>query len=516
MPKIDGSRQRGNSPRVASFLNYFTCNHEHALIHNPPERNKKIQLSSLKQKANELKKRLLEGEPPLDPYLDNDEPTNGESSETVESKQGPWPFELSDIPLDPLITYGELGNGLRYYIMPNSEPPGQMDLRLHIDAGANFEKDEEDGLAHFLEHMMFQTTKSHPNGDLIEALQRLGIGFGIDLNAYTTFDETVYMLSLPNLENDTLATSLGWMRDVMDGALLEESEIEAERGVVVSELEIGDSVDYRLAKMMYQWLLPDHLISKRFVIGTEETIMGFTKDMVDQFYGEYYVPRRATLIAVGDFNASEIVSHIEHHFGSVQDSGDRGDPVDYGTVPVGLGLRTNVFVDDEVSYDQVAMNFIRKKDFIPDTEEKRINDTKINMFSSILSKRFDDIALESNATILWGYASYVHLYDSLEYGEVSVSPKSGQWQEALVTMALEFRRVLEYGFTELELETAKAEVLIGYRQAVLERNSTPSGSLADTLAATVSNRAIPCSSQFEICLTLIALTFGFFNFSVIR
>jgi secreted Zn-dependent insulinase-like peptidase len=196
-------------------------------------------------------------------------------------------------------------------------------------------------MAHFLEHMMFQSTKSHPDGDFIPTLQGLGIGFSMHLNAYISFHETVYFLSLPNLAN--LATCFGWLRDVMDGALLEESEIEAERGVVVSELEYRDSFEARLQRELFQWMMPDHLVSKRFVIGTEETILGATKDMFAVFYQEYYVPRRATLIAVGDFNVSDSMSLMEDHFGTVKDSRDRGDLVDYG-FSVGNGLRTNVFV----------------------------------------------------------------------------------------------------------------------------------------------------------------------------
>jgi zinc protease len=481
-----------SSPQQVRLLNDVRCSHVNSLVVAPWERKEESKVSRRRLPKHVFKERRLSGEPPMDPFVDGGDA----STEEVESKQGPWSFELSDIPLDPTITYGELENGIRYYVLPNSEPPGQMELRLHIDAGANFETDEEDGMAHYLEHMMFQTTKSHPDGDLIPTLQRLGIGFGMHLNAYTDFEETVYFLSLPNLENDTLATSFGWLRDVVDGALLEESEIEAEQGVVVSELEYRDSVEARLVRELYQWIMPDHLLSKRFVIGTKETIMGVTKDMLDAFYQEYYVPRRATLIAVGDFNASVIVSLIEDHFGTVKDSGDRGDSVDYGTLPVGVGLRTNVFVDNQLTYDVLGMITAHGYDFIPDTEEQRIESMKLSIANSILSKRLDDIALEPNSTILAGYTYYGHWYDSVAISQVEVYPKTGLWPEAVAIIEQEIRRAIEHGFTEFEVEKAKADTLVAYEQWVLEKDSRQSAYLADILNTAVSHE----ESDFEQCM----------------
>jgi zinc protease len=265
--------------------------------------------------------------------------------------------------------------------------------------------------------------------------------------------------------------------------------------VVVSELEYRDSVEARLGRELYQWLMPDHLVSKRFVIGTEETIMGFTKDMFDAFYEDYYVPRRATLIAVGDFSASDIVSLIEDHFGTVKDSGDSGD-VGYGTLPVGLGLRTNVFVDNQLTSDQLGMVTLREYDFIPDTEEQRIEGMLLSIANSILSKRLEDISLEPNSTILSGYTSNSHFYDSVASSQVVMYPKMGLWPAAVSILEQEIRRGIEYGFTAFEVERAKADTLVLYEQSVLEKGSRQSGYLADTLNAAVSHE----ESEFEQCI----------------
>ena len=175
----------------------------------------------------------------------------GSSTTTFTSKQPTWPFEESDIPLDPNTTFGELDNGLRYYYKYNNEPPGQVQLRLHVDIGSNGEQDNELGMAHFLEHMAFRSTKTFPRGtDMDREFQARGIDFGTHINAYTTFDETVYYLGIPQPENSTLELGFAWMRDILDGMDLLQEELDIERGVVISELESRDSVGNRLWRKM--------------------------------------------------------------------------------------------------------------------------------------------------------------------------------------------------------------------------------------------------------------------------
>ncbi|MGA0854744.1 MAG: M16 family metallopeptidase [Luteolibacter sp.] len=146
-----------------------------------------------------------------------------------------WPHKSSDIAPDSKTVFGQLPNGMRYLIYPNSEPPSRISLRLHIAAGSLMEADDQRGLAHFLEHMVFNGTKHHTAAELIPRMQRLGIAFGAHANAYTSFDETVYMLDLPDMSEQTMDLAFTVMRDFGDGALLDAAEIDKERGVILAE-----------------------------------------------------------------------------------------------------------------------------------------------------------------------------------------------------------------------------------------------------------------------------------------
>ena len=178
------------------------------------------------------------------------------------TKPRPWAQQSSDIKADPRVTYGSLPNGMRYVIMPNQQPLGRVSLRLHIAAGSLMEREDQRGIAHFLEHMLFNGSKNFPDAsELIPKMQRLGIGFGSHANAYTSFDETVYMLDLPNTEKETLDLGFTVMRDFGDGALLRAEEIEKERGVILSEKTSRDSVSMRLMQQQFDALLPDALLT---------------------------------------------------------------------------------------------------------------------------------------------------------------------------------------------------------------------------------------------------------------
>jgi zinc protease len=231
---------------------------------------------------------------------------------------------------------------MRYLIYPNAEPPGRVSLRLHIAAGSLMESDDQRGLAHFLEHMVFNGSKNFTPEELIPRMQRLGIAFGAHVNAYTSFDETVYMLDLPDLTEEMMKLGFTVMRDFGDGAKLDLAEIDKERGVILAEKTSRDSVGYRLMQQQFEELLPDSLIAKRFPIGEEEIIKTAPRERFVDFYTRYYTPERMTFIVVGDVDPAVIEHRILESFGSMANPAEPGEDPEIGAIKAPEGIKTAV------------------------------------------------------------------------------------------------------------------------------------------------------------------------------
>ncbi|MCF6312167.1 MAG: insulinase family protein, partial [Verrucomicrobiales bacterium] len=212
----------------------------------------------------------------------------------------PLAQDKSDVKADPAVKWGVLENGMRYAIMKNAEPPKRVSMRLYIDAGSLMEQDNQQGLAHFLEHMAFNGTKHYPAGEMVEYFQRLGMAFGADTNAHTGFKETVYKLEMPDSDPKLLSQGFQLMRDYADGMLLGAPEIDKERGVIMSEKRTRDSVGWRTFVKQLEFILPEALISHRLPIGKAEVIEKAPRDRFVEFYKKWYTPDRMAFVVVGE------------------------------------------------------------------------------------------------------------------------------------------------------------------------------------------------------------------------
>jgi zinc protease len=416
--------------------------------------------------------------------------TTGASSADTASANV-WPSEKSDIPADPKAVFGTMENGMRYMILPNSEPPQRLSMRLHIAAGSLMEKDDQQGVAHFLEHMVFNGTKNFENANqLIREMQSRGIAFGAGVNAYTSFDETVYMLDLPDLKSNNLDLTFSIMRDFADGALLTEKEIDEERGVILSEKSARDTVGYRIQKKQFEALLPDSIIPKRFPIGEEEIIKNAKRDRFADFYQRYYTPNRMTFVIVGDMDPGEIEERIKSTFGSMTNSNlpDLAPEIGKATIP--QGLVTHTFSDPELDSTDVSLLLVRPFEFKTDTKESRAAEFPLDIASAIMGRRFERLSKIENSPIAAGEAGKFNLFNHLELGSISVTAADDRWQEATTVLEQEFRRALEHGFTEAELNEAKANLLNAYQEAVKRKDTRKSESLATAIAKSVNDRTV--------------------------
>ncbi len=402
----------------------------------------------------------------------------------------PWPQAVSDIAPDRGASFGHLENGLRYIIYPNSEPPTRVSLRLHVAAGSLMETDTQQGLAHFLEHMVFNGSKDYSAKDLIPRMQHLGIGFGADVNAGTSFDETTYMLDLPDLAEETLKLGFTVMRNFGDGALLQAEEIENERGVILAEKASRDTVGYRLMLQQFKQLLPDSLVAKRFPIGLEDVIKSAPRESFTDFYTRYYTPARMTFIVVGDVDPAAMSQRIEAVFGSMTNPANPGKDPDLGPIKAPEGLDTAVFTDKEVTSTSLSLTLVRPYQKKPDTSATRIEHLPLEIAHAMISRRLERQAQKENSPIAAGTATHDDEFNYAEVGSIDVVASDDRWQEAVPVLEQEFRRALEHGFTAAELAEAKANILNGYEQAVKQKSTRKSEDIARELVKSINDEVL--------------------------
>ena len=412
--------------------------------------------------------------------------------------KGPWAHDDSDLAPDPAVTWGVLENGLRYAIMPNAEPPERVSLRLYVDAGSLMESDEQQGLAHFIEHMAFNGTDNFPAGEMVEYFQRLGMSFGGDTNAHTSFNETVYKLELPKPDEAMMKRSLLLLRDYADGMLMSKAEIEKERGVILSELITRDSAEWRTQKVAYKFALPDSLISSRFPIGTKAVIKGAGRETFMDFYKGWYTSERMTVVAVGAVDTKTIVHLIEAQFGSMKRPAEpRPDP-DLGKITTGRGVITKTHYEREATETSVSIEVVRPYEWQPDDSAKSIRDLKLWIATDIIDNRLSELAKMEGASFTGGGAYAQEFLDFAQFGSIYVTCEPEQWRGALAVAEQEIRRVLQHGITSSEFDEVKANVRNAYEQSLRSATSRKSRALADALANAISEGHVFSSPKQDL------------------
>ena len=440
-------------------------------------------------------KQPLTGPPPLvqtPPAPDPGKPAPAAKTDTATTKATPrpWPQATSDIAPESGATFGTLENGFRYIIYPNAEPPKRVSLRLHIAAGSLMEADDQQGIAHFLEHMVFNGSKDFTAAELVPKMQRLGIQFGAHVNAYTSFDETVYMLDLPDLSADTMKLAFTVMRDFGDGALLTREEIDNERGVILSEKVSRDSVGTRLMEQQFAKLLPDSLVARRFPIGIEDVIKSAPRERFVDLYSRFYTPERMTFIVVGDIDPKEMQGNIAKTFGSMANLEKPGKNPDLGPIKQPEGIETAVFADKEVTSTDVSLMLVRPYVEKPDTEATRSERITLDIAHSIIGRRFERLSKIEGSAIASGSASNQTLFSYLELGSIDVTAADDRWQEVVPILEQEFRRAIDHGFTGAELAEAKSNLLNAYEQQVKQKATRKSDGIATVLAKSINDNTV--------------------------
>lgn len=391
--------------------------------------------------------------------------------------------------MDPNIISGKLSNGLQYVVLPNHKPKERLSIRLFVKAGSIHETDRQKGMAHFLEHMAFNGTKDFPAGEMVKYFQRLGMAYGADTNAHTSFMETVYKLELPQNNEALIKESLKLIRNYADGILLEAQEIEAEKSIILSEKQVRDSVDYRTAIAQYRFLLPGSYVMERLPIGVESTIKSANQVLLSHFYKTWYTPDRMTLIVVGDIEPTEIISLIENYLGSVPSAERLLKDPDLGTIHA-EGLLCKFHYEPEGTTTTVSLSTLAPVQSREDSNEKRTNEIYYNVINYMLTQRIGKMAKKEGSPFNSGYASTFEWLNFIQVSNIELKCDPDHWQKTLQAAEQELRRALEYGFTPYELEEAKNYWLNFYREGVQRAYNRKSKKLADEIAFSIGDNRV--------------------------
>ena len=387
-----------------------------------------------------------------------------------------WPHEKSDLPPDPDLIFGRLENGFRYVLLENREPRDRVSMHLVVSAGSLNETDEQQGLAHFLEHMLFNGSEHFPPGELIKYFQSIGMRFGADANAATGFSKTVYDLLLPSGSDKDLKKGLLVMRDYAGGALLLDSEIDRERGVVLAEKQARDSVAYRTWVASTKFVYDGSKHSKRFPIGKEKVIRNVDRDMIKQFYDGWYRPDNMILVAAGDFSVNTLESLIKKRFFDLSARSAPAKCPDIGKVSH-RGNKSFYHYEKEAGNTEIAIQAAWSTTPRPDSAAFQKQLLTSYIADSILRNRLDTMARKPKSPFTSASAYSGIFLNQLGYAKLYGISAPEKWEETLKALSYTMRQAIMYGFSETELDRVKKELIADLDSAVLEKKTRNSREL---------------------------------------
>ena len=383
----------------------------------------------------------------------------------------------SPMPIESAVRFGRLDNGLTYFVRQNTRPESRAVLRLVVNAGSVLEDEDQLGLAHFLEHMAFNGTESFEKQEIIDYLERIGMQFGADINAYTGFDETVYMLEVPTDSADMLDTGLRILEEWAHAITLDSLEVEKERGVVLEEWRLGQGAGARIRDQQFPVLFQGSLYAERLPIGDPEVVETFELESLQRFYRDWYRPDLMAVIAVGDFDPDRMVQSIQDGFSRIpapQSPRPRPDV----EVPSHDETLISSVSDPELTVANLSVVWklpLGSQGTHADYRRGLVERT----YNSMLNFRFFEITQGSeDPPFLFagsGKGSFVRGSDAYQ---LRAAVSEGEIESGFERLLLEAERVDRFGFTQGELDRQKADMLRGYERAWQERDNTESSAYA--------------------------------------
>jgi len=417
----------------------------------------------------------------------------------------PPPRAPSDVPADPALRSGILPNGMRYEILRNATPPHNAALRLRIASGSLSEGDDERGIAHFVEHMALSGSRNVPEGEMVKRLERAGLRFGPDTNAFTDFRQTYYALNLPETDPATIGTALTLLRESVSEATFAPAAIDRQRGIVLSEERSCANANARSSEEELRFLLKGDLLPQRIPIGLPEVIRTVSRERLLHFYESHYRPDRATLIAVGDFDPATMEAEIRRVFGSWQARGRPAPPPPPPQVAA-RPMEAHVFVDPALP-TQLALAWVGPPDLRPDSRRVRQDRLVTAIGLAILNRRIG--RLSSAGPLIAASLARTTFSRRADAVLVSGIAKPGEWKAALRHLTADVRNATERGFGKNEVEAEVASLRTALSVAATGAATRETTTLAQQLLAAVADDRVfvtPAESLAEFEAALPELT----------
>ncbi|MES1222043.1 MAG: pitrilysin family protein, partial [Bacteroidota bacterium] len=379
--------------------------------------------------------------------------------------------------IDPSVKIGRLPNGLTYYIRKNVKPEKKVELRLAVNAGSILEDNEQQGLAHFMEHMNFNGTKNFRENQLVDYLQKVGVKFGADLNAYTGFDETVYILPIPGDNADIVEKGFTVLEDWAGNNLFESNEIEKERGVVLEESRLSKGSGERMRRQYFPHLFRNSKYANRLPIGKDSILKSFKPASLKKFYADWYRPNLMAVIVVGDIDPAVAEKKIIAHFSKFKNPANPRirpaiTPIQNWTKPEAM-----VVTDDEATNTMVQIfNFVQ-----PDKKMKTWGDYRQSiiqsLFSSLINQRLNELTQKEKPPFVFGSTGFNEFLRGYKAFTSFAFLGQGKVEDAVNALVGETERARQLGFLQSELDRAKANLLNQAEEAFNEKDKSESGNI---------------------------------------
>lgn len=385
-----------------------------------------------------------------------------------------------ELPVNPKLQIGKLENGFTYYLEENGLPANHIEFRLVVKAGSILEDEDQQGLAHFIEHMAFNGTKHFEKNSLISFLQKMGLRFGADLNAYTSFDETVYILPIPTDNPENVDKALTVLSDWAHQVTFAHEEIDKERGVIMEEWRTSQGAQDRMFRKIWPITLAGSRYGKRMPIGKTEIIQNGKYEALKRFYRDWYRPDLMGLIAVGNFKKADMEQRIKKHFGEIK-LPENPRKREYYSTPDFKGTRVAIASDEEATENMINVEFTKPgtaptKNTLPWLRKAILQD----VYSVMIGQRLFELTQSGEPPFLYAYSSYGPTMlgkDKYAYN-LAVSVKDSQFEQGLKKAMAAHERVRQFGFTEAEFEQTKALFINEYERGVKEDSKAKSAGMA--------------------------------------